>query len=306
MTLASPSALEPARLGQGDPDSSSRVAGSRSVDSALDHDLDLDLLIGATQDHVLTVSGSATASRADGEGALSDPEISAWLDDRREGPGSRAAHRIADLEIEAQISALDSDRGHGSITTSSVVRPTDHGDEDYLEAQAGLHAALLYRGEDELVREIAAFLGHGLVDGDVAVIVATPERVSRIGDALPADVLATAQRQGRLVVLDARETLAGFLRGGDVDAAAFERRVAVPFRELTRGSSWVTAYGEMTTLLWAAGDVTGALRLEQLWTDLQRDVPFSLLCAYPSSDAAYESGGIPELCDAHTRVHSPA
>jgi hypothetical protein len=36
-------------------------------------------------------------------------------------------------------------------------------------------------------------------------------------------------------------------------------------------------------LLWVEGNVVGALKLEGLWRELQRQVDFSLLCAYDSA-----------------------
>jgi len=37
----------------------------------------------------------------------------------------------------------------------------------------------------------------------------------------------------------------------------------------------------MVALLWTQGKQEDALRLEELWNDLARTLPFSLLCAYP-------------------------
>jgi len=55
-------------------------------------------------------------------------------------------------------------------------------------------------------------------------------------------------------------------------------------------------------LLWAAGHVTAALELEDLWNDLARRTPFSLYCSYPSS--LMEAPEVPSgsVCELHTRV----
>ena len=47
------------------------------------------------------------------------------------------------------------------------------------------------------------------------------------------------------------------------------------------GRSRVRAFGEMVALLWAEGNLQRAIRLEELWNDLQKAHSFSLFCAYP-------------------------
>lgn len=50
---------------------------------------------------------------------------------------------------------------------------------------------------------------------------------------------------------------------------------------VTDGRSRVRAFGEMVALLWAEGNHGGAIRLEELWNDLQNSHSFALFCAYP-------------------------
>ena len=67
------------------------------------------------------------------------------------------------------------------------------------------------------------------------------------------------------------------------------------------------AFGEMVALLWELGDVAGALELEERWNRLQDEMPFELLCAYPTSalgDARL--GDVSDICAAHSGVLPPA
>jgi hypothetical protein len=50
--------------------------------------------------------------------------------------------------------------------------------------------------------------------------------------------------------------------------------------------SSVHAYADLVDVLWGAGDVAGALRLEALWHDLQRRLGFELLCGYLATGAS--------------------
>src|SRR6185503_5037963 len=90
-----------------------------------------------------------------------------------------------------------------------------------------------------------------------------------------------AREQGRLIVRDARETLSTFMVDGMPDAARFHDVVGTVMARAVDEHRSVRAFGEMVALLWAEGRRDAALRLEELWNDLARTQPFSLLCAYP-------------------------
>jgi anti-sigma regulatory factor (Ser/Thr protein kinase) len=67
----------------------------------------------------------------------------------------------------------------------------------------------------------------------------------------------------------------------------------------------VRAYGEMVALLWDAGNVLAALELERLWNALRHEVPFSLLCTYPSASVSGPGHveALQEICHLHTAAH---
>ena len=50
-----------------------------------------------------------------------------------------------------------------------------------------------------------------------------------------------------------------------------------------QGRARVQAFGEMVAVLWAEGNQSGAIRLEELWNSLRETHRFSLFCAYPMS-----------------------
>ena len=89
----------------------------------------------------------------------------------------------------------------------------------------------------------------------------------------------------RFVVLDADQTLSRFMRGDLPDTELFDDVVGTLLRKLAVTGRRMRAYGEMVALLWARGNVAGALALEDRWNALQESVSFSLMCAYPISDA---------------------
>lgn len=63
----------------------------------------------------------------------------------------------------------------------------------------------------------------------------------------------------------------------------------------------VRIYGEMVGILWDMGDVAGAMRLETLWNELRRKVPFALHCGYELT-ARDDRAGLEALCRLHGAV----
>jgi signal transduction histidine kinase/CheY-like chemotaxis protein len=73
---------------------------------------------------------------------------------------------------------------------------------------------------------------------------------------------------------------------------------------ITDGRARVKAFGEMVALLWSEGNYAGAVRLEELWNDLQKAHSFSLFCAYPMNALGGENLGesLHGVCNTHSRV----
>jgi hypothetical protein len=60
----------------------------------------------------------------------------------------------------------------------------------------------------------------------------------------------------------------------------------------------------MVALLWAEGNYAAAVRVEELWNDLQKTYSFSLFCAYPINAFTGERFAEPltGVCTAHSSV----
>lgn len=178
-------------------------------------------------------------------------------------------------------------------------------DLDDSTIEAGHHVVQFYDHAESLALAVSSFVGAGLVDGEAALVVATAEHRSAFEAILTAagiDV-AAATRVGAYVTLDAEETLGTFmvggLAGGMPDPDAFRRAIGTQIeRSAARGPA-VRIYGEMVAVLWAAGNVLGAMAVEELWNELATTHRFTLYCAYPASAM---SGG--EHRDLVCRHHS--
>jgi hypothetical protein len=89
--------------------------------------------------------------------------------------------------------------------------------------------------------------------------------------------------QGLYVPLDAAETSSKFMVDGWPSEPRFNTVIGdLIERVAARGQRClVRVFGEMVALLWNEGNARGAVRLEDLWNDLAKKIPFTLLCAYP-------------------------
>lgn len=100
--------------------------------------------------------------------------------------------------------------------------------------------------------------------------------------------LSAAIEGGCYVALDAAETLELFMANGRPDPILFQRvlrEVASTAAACVTSQSGgqqakLAIFGEMVALLLERGDIESAMRLEQLWNDLSKQLPFDLLCGY--------------------------
>jgi hypothetical protein len=173
----------------------------------------------------------------------------------------------------------------GYVTQSGDI-PTRSGEMLLADIAPRQHVVQLYRpGGKVLVRSVGRYLSEGLGRGDVCLVVATEAHLAEFFQQLSNLGLDPSgmQEQGRLVALDGRKTLAGFMIDGQPSARLFDQSVGRIVRELRdrTPNGMLRAYGEMVGVLWLNGQFSAAMALEELWNDLLRDASFSLFCSYP-------------------------
>jgi signal transduction histidine kinase len=188
---------------------------------------------------------------------------------------------------------------------TSLAPPANFGDHD----QHG-HVAQFYADDAFLVESLSRFIGPALAAGDAAIVIATPAHRESLGRTLRLRGLdsSSASRAGRYACLDAAETLAKITVNGWPDQTLFVQVVGQLLRRTKAKSSGenerIAVFGEMVSLLWSAGKLGAALRLEELWTDLARTYIFSLRCAYPIQgfNRQEHSEMFLKICTEHNRV----
>ena len=168
------------------------------------------------------------------------------------------------------------------------------------------HFVQFYEADGFLLNSLSGFIGTAINSGDAAIVLATKEHREGLDELLRSNGLdvANARACGRYVSLDAAETLSKFMVDGAPNPGAFHELMSGVIGSVTDGRSRVRAFGEMVALLWAEGNYDGAIRLEELWNDLQKAHSFSLFCAYPMHGLGGEKFIEPHsgVCTVHSRV----
>ena len=168
------------------------------------------------------------------------------------------------------------------------------------------HFVQFYEADDFLLNSLGEYTAAALKAGEAAIVVATEEHREELEARLRKHGLdvAAAVECGQLILRDASETLSKFMVNGSPDSALFAGIVGDIIARAGEGRPCVRVYGEMVALLWAEGNYDAAIRLEELWNDLQQKHSFALFCAYPMNGFAGDGPGrgLPDVCTTHSRV----
>jgi signal transduction histidine kinase/ActR/RegA family two-component response regulator len=177
---------------------------------------------------------------------------------------------------------------------------------DWNEMSSTDHFVQFYEADGFLLNSLSGFIGKAIKADEGAVVVATQAHRDGLDELLQANGvdIVSAKARARYLAVDAAETLAEFMVGDTPNRELFNRIVGGTIASLTDGRSPTSAFGEMVGLLWAQGNLTGALRLEELWNELQKIHSFSLFCAYPMNELCGEKfmESHSSVCSLHSRV----
>jgi signal transduction histidine kinase len=199
------------------------------------------------------------------------------------------------IQFPIPTSAAAATAGNSDLGVAFLEAPAEHS-----------HAVQFYDSEDFLFETVARFLGAGLRSGDRMVVIATPEHRDGFVERLGEDAVARAVADGRLLMLDARQTLARFMVTGMPDPDLFRDTIGRALIRLRDGQpqARIRAYGEMVDLLWSDGNARAAIRLEELWNDIGQEHDFALLCAYVMGNfyKEGETARFMEVCRNHSHV----
>lgn len=168
------------------------------------------------------------------------------------------------------------------------------------------HVVHFYHSEEELATQAGGYLAEAIQGGGVAIVIASEKRQiafeRRLAEA-GIDVSA-ARASGAWLVVDAEEALSQSTVNDKPDVGRFDAVIGKLVRQAADSGGPVRAYGEMVAMLWEAGLLTAAIKLEEMWNELIRKGKFALLCAYPAGSIPGDqhSAAFTEVCRLHAAV----
>lgn len=169
------------------------------------------------------------------------------------------------------------------------------------------HSVRFFDSPKARISRIADYVREGLASGGSVLVVATKANLLATSEALAQRGISVADaiEDGRVTVLDAGEALRAFMRADRPDPALLEEAVGSLVNRLAQQPGRLHIYGEMVDVLAESGNLTGALRLEELWNGLADRVPFDLFCGYTSGHFGNErsAAALRSICAAHSEVH---
>ena len=169
------------------------------------------------------------------------------------------------------------------------------------------HLVQFYDVDDDLlVKKVGRYLFEGWKAGQGLLVVAEPERNVAIAEQLGALGMNTvaAAALGRLVFLDAAESLAQLTSQGPPDQIRFDALIGGAVRDLKTRHPRLRAYGEMVGVLWRRGQSAAAEKIEEFWNRTMQASAVSLFCAYPIDvfGKEFDIRAVGQILSAHTHV----
>lgn len=173
------------------------------------------------------------------------------------------------------------------------------------------HVVQFYENDAHLLDNLDTLFSEALADGgSVAAVMTAPHRTG-MEERLTARGIGVAEatKEGRLVMLDADQTLSEFM---DLCGPNRERFLLVcgdvvgKAEAIAAQRSRVVVFGEMVAVLSARRQFEAAIHLERLWNELAQTHSFYLCCAYPisKSEEALTCEPYRTICAEHTQVVS--
>lgn len=168
------------------------------------------------------------------------------------------------------------------------------------------HFVHFYEDNNDLITGLTKFISKNLASCKPSIVIATRSHRQALESALTAKGLdiKTAKAKGYFISLDAKVTLGTFMVDGMPDVTKFQKTISDVLAAPTLTGQPIRAFGEMVALLWAEGNTSAAVKLEELWEDFLEKKAISLYCAYPLDELAGENYNLPytDIVKNHSQV----
>jgi DNA-binding NarL/FixJ family response regulator len=170
------------------------------------------------------------------------------------------------------------------------------------------HDMLIYSNDTVLLRSVVRFIANALSAGTPAIVIATQRHRERLIELLNlrgfhAD---SAVRKGTFISVDAVEILSKIMVNGVPDRVMFFERFAALIETVAKAAdtkhSRVAIYGECGGLLYAEGNLSAVVSIEETGKALARTYNIDALCSYPLLQGQESDPTFKCVCAEHTAV----
>jgi len=172
------------------------------------------------------------------------------------------------------------------------------------------HFVQFFEDDTALVCGVCDFLRAGFESDATCIALTTAEHRARIADELKARGVDAAMLEAKYcyIPLDANFALSTFMGESGPDRHRFHKSMELLMRQAGARGQPVRVVGEMVGMLAERGDFGSVLALEELWNELSRLHPFTLLCGYLRSvfQGPAAQDVMKRICAVHSRVLSAA
>jgi CheY-like chemotaxis protein len=174
-------------------------------------------------------------------------------------------------------------------------------------AESGAHAVLFHSYDRRFIQGVSDLANGSLRRGHVVAVVATPAVRAGVAERLQKYGWSVGElgEYGRYHAMDAAASLAGVMRDDRPDPQLLGESVMALERMRVQSAETLdprlTLIGEIAVPLLLDGNVQDALKIERLWNDLTRGLPWLGVCCYPM--AGFDDLAAPqpfqEVCAEH-------
>jgi DNA-binding NarL/FixJ family response regulator len=159
---------------------------------------------------------------------------------------------------------------------------------------------IVFSSDDELLQDsLASFIAAALMAGDAAIVWATEPHRDKLRQRLKARGVGAdaAIRAGTYIAADAAET------ADPVHIAGVIRSLIQAAYRAGKEHPRVAVCGERAGRLWGEGRIDEAIRLEQLFNELAKDLDeLDILCVYPVPQGHDDKDAFSRLCAEHSEM----
>ena len=174
------------------------------------------------------------------------------------------------------------------------------------------HDVQFYSDEMAFLDSAARFVAGALRADGAAIVIATDCHRESLIQRLKADGfdMDGAIQQGTYISLNAAESLSKFMVDHLPDRARLLQTLSGFIESAAKATKTehprIVLFGEGVAVLWAKGDMDGAIQIEEMCNDLLDTHDIDILCAYPLAafERADDEGALKSVCALHTAVFS--